>query len=117
MVPGHFFDVRGTQTDTSEFLDLRTLQLGSVLQQQQLAQLRTELQDVKSEHATLLSHATMHIAGERDEHYRAMMRHLEQTHKQVSDNARAAAADPSNASYVAKQRLAEARAGKVAERS
>ena len=31
--------------------------------------------------------------------------------------ARAAAADPSNASYVAKQRLAEARAGKVAERS
>ena len=31
--------------------------------------------------------------------------------------ARAAAADPSNASYVAKQRLAPRRAGKLAERS
>ena len=107
MIPGHFFDVRGTQTDTSEFLDLRTLQLGSVLQQQQLAQLRTELQDVKSEHATLLSHATMHIAGERDEHYRAMMRHLEQTHKQVSDNARAAAAANLNNELIKQREMLE----------
>ena len=78
----------GTQTEASEFLDLRQLQLASTMQAAQLQQVRTELQDSRALQAATISHATSSVAGERDEHYRSMLRHLEQTHKTELQSAR-----------------------------
>ena len=46
--------VSATQTETSEFLDLRSLQLGSAQMQEQLTQLRNELVDARAQQAVAL---------------------------------------------------------------
>ena len=79
-----------TQTDTSEFLDLRSLQLASSQQQDQLVHLRSELQNALAQSAAAISQSTANTAAERDEHYRSVVRHLERTHKQALEHERAA---------------------------
>ena len=81
-----------TQTDKSEFLELRQLQLASTQQQHALHQLRGELQDALAMNASQVSSVASYTASERDEHYRELTRHLERTHKQALENERAASA-------------------------
>lgn len=82
--------VAGTQTDTSEFLDLRQLQLASSQQHEQLTNLRGELQSALSAAAMAVEQSASNTASERDDHYRSVVRHLERTHKQALEHERAA---------------------------
>ena len=66
-----------TQTDATEFLDLRQLQLASTQQQEQLVQLRNELQAALSQAAAAVDRTASSTAAERDEHHRSVVRHLE----------------------------------------
>ena len=53
--------VAGCQTDTSEFLDLRQLQLASSQQAGQLQQLRAELQTALAQNAAAVELSLIHI--------------------------------------------------------
>ena len=80
----------GTQTEAAEFLELRTLQVASVQQQQQLIQAREELEVAQAQAAAAVNDVASNVAGERDDHYRSVVKHLERTHKQALDHERAA---------------------------
>ena len=93
-----------TQTEVSEFLDLRQVQLASAQQQQQIGVLRNELQGALMQAATAVEKSAANTAHERDEHYRSVVRHLERTHKQALEHERAAHAATLN-NELTKQRL------------
>ena len=90
--PRRHLSASSTQTEVSEFLDLRQLQLASSQQQQQLHQLRSDLQQAQSSSAVAVVSTAQSTAAERDEHYRSLTRHLERTHKQALENERTASA-------------------------
>ena len=56
-----------TQTDATEFLDLRQLQLASTQQEEQLVQLRNDLQAALSQAAAAVDRTASATASERDE--------------------------------------------------
>ena len=81
-----------TQTDASEFLSLREVQLASSKQQARIKALQLELQDSQAQAAAALDKHVTSTAAERADHHRALVRHLERNQAQALAHERAASA-------------------------
>ncbi|KAL3910258.1 MAG: hypothetical protein SGPRY_009124, partial [Prymnesium sp.] len=82
---------RATQTSTSEFLELRELQIAAAMRQKEAAGLRDELHKVRKQAEATLTSNLLDTVAERDERWAEKMRHLERMHTRALENARATA--------------------------